>query len=507
MMKQICVPRYLVWRCLLLTSVLGLFLCMPKSVWSQGLGLRASWSSATNLSLTAETVSRYPAIASDRMGNIHVAWLEEQGDQDGTSMIYYRMWDRQRWSLPTDIILGKWLLLPSLAVDSKGVIHLVYVSGSALMYSHAEVNGQPWSSKAWSTPVTIGSNIVARWPEIHVDAQDRLYILYNADYTASIPKVALIYSGDSGVTWSEPVVISNSDVIASVEFSNVNRLAISPRGTLYAIWGEGKTEYTSTQTLRVLFSRSENGGATWSRPLLLSDNTKPGYAEALAVVVDNRERVHVLWRNRDNLIMHEWSEDGGVKWSSPQPVAATQDSQRYGGVSVVLDGLGSIYMSYVSGSRIYLSRWDGAKWYAPELVAETVVSGVSTIVWPRMAINLGNELHVVWYDGFPELAEPDLLTRLGRGEYEIRYSAKLLNLPPTQVQPFSITPRAPATVVRTLTPPAPTITSIPKTRTLIPDEGAEIPRTENTFIVPILTPLILVGLVVFISWYRRSTGR
>ncbi|MEW5720599.1 MAG: sialidase family protein, partial [Chloroflexota bacterium] len=325
---------------------LGLFLYVPTSVWSQGPGLRTSWSTIVNLSLTAETVSRYPTIASDRMGNVHVAWVEEQGDQDGTSMIYYRMWDRQRWSTPTDIILGKWLLLPSLAVDSKGVIHLVYVSGSALMYSRAQANGQPWTSRAWSTPVTLGSNIIARWPEIHVDAQDRLYVLYSADYTTSVPKVALVYSSDSGGAWSEPAVISNSGMIASTEFSNVNRLAIGPRGTLYAIWGEGKNESTSTQTLRVFFSRSESGGAAWNRPVLLSDNTKPG-AEALAIIVDNRERVHVLWRNRENFIVHQWSENDGVKWSSPQPITGTQESQRYGGVSVVGDNVGNFYMSYV----------------------------------------------------------------------------------------------------------------------------------------------------------------
>jgi len=472
----------------------------------------APWSAPLNLSDTPPAVSRYPAIAADGMGNVHVTWIEEAGDEDGTSMIYYTMWNGDTWTTPVDILGGRYLLLPSMAVDRDGFIHLVYISGGRLMYSRAHVEGRPWSAQGWSSPVelvpplTPGDNV--RWPEIHTTSQGAVYILYTQIYASGATEVQILTSPDGGLNWSQPVRISNPGEVASTELANANRLAIDESsGTLYALWGEGKPAPTSTECLRVFFARSEDGGVSWSTPLLLSD-PEGALAEALAVIVDSMGQVHVFWRDSERAIIHQWSADSGVTWSLRQSVAAMQDTQRYGGVSAVTDSLGNIHLVYVLDGVRHIT-WDGSEWSPPELVAD-LISSESAAVWPRLAISRGHELHGVWYDGFAELGLPDLEERLARGEYEIRYSRRLLDTPVLALQPFRATPAA------TLPSPAPSPTPVlPAVATMAPsptpasfvasapDARSASQRSGWSIAFGIVASGVVIGLVLFVRVFVR----
>jgi hypothetical protein len=148
-------------------------------------------------------------------------------------------------------------------------------------------------------------------------------------------------------------------------------------------------------------------------------------------------------------VIHQQSQDQGRTWSLPEPVPAMsptgdpsvggQGAQRYGGVNAGLDSQGDIQVLYGLDDGVYQVWWNGSDWSAGELVAQTLNPDQrdSEAVWSRQAIALGNEIHVVWYDGNPELSTPDLTQRLDRGEYEIRYSRRLLTGPALPAQPFS----------------------------------------------------------------------
>src|SRR5262249_16857217 len=78
----------------------------------------------------------------------------------------------------------------------------------------------------------------------------------------------------------------------------------------------------------VMYSRSDNGGVTWTTPVLLSD-TPPGLDETFPeVAVDDAGRVHVVWYDhREDPVngiltsmRTRMSGDGGGTWSPSQRV-------------------------------------------------------------------------------------------------------------------------------------------------------------------------------------------
>ena len=493
----------------------------------------APWSDPVNLSSTPMEVSRYPAIAADRMGNVHVVWLEEAGTDDGAGAIYYTMWDGARWTPPVDIIVGNYLLLPSLATDPQGFIHLAYIETGHLYYSRAHAGEEPGSARSWSSPVELDPPVApgdnSRWPEIHADDLGHVYLLYNAIFGTGGTEVRFISSSDGGKSWSQPVTVSNPGVLASVEYSDVNRLASAPSGMLYAIWGEAKpAEASATQTLQVWFARSGDSGRTWSVPLLLTDPDERGLAEALAVVVDTHDLVHVLWRRHDWAVIHQQSQDQGRTWSSPEPVPAMspkgdssaegQGAQRYGGVNAALDSQGNIQVLYGLDDGVYQVSWNGSGWSEEELVAREQSPGLrdSAAVWPRLAIALGNEMHVVWYEGNPELSTPDLTQRLARGEYEIRYRRSLLSAPALPAEPFAEQAVPPAAD----TPPATSMTASPTAKaapslgateepvTSVPGSRPSTDAGAAAIALAAAGSFVVVGIVVLINFLgkRRALG-
>src|SRR5690242_14038415 len=80
-----------------------------------------TWSTPINIS-NSGTSKHPPSIAVDSKGNIHVVWFED----DATPNIVYTKWDGASWSTPTVLNQGV-MGGRSLAADSLGRVHLIYI--------------------------------------------------------------------------------------------------------------------------------------------------------------------------------------------------------------------------------------------------------------------------------------------------------------------------------------------------------------------------------------------
>lgn len=115
------------------------------------------------------------SLAIDAADRVHVFWtkfIEEYGQ------IFQRVYSQGMWSAEQQITSGEgYSGFPSVAVDSKGVLHLVWYSfdGSTyqVYYSRYDFNNN------WSTPVRLSQGYPDSVnPTIAVDSKDNLHVAW-----------------------------------------------------------------------------------------------------------------------------------------------------------------------------------------------------------------------------------------------------------------------------------------------------------------------------------------
>jgi hypothetical protein len=121
---------------------------------------------------------------------------------------------------------------------------------------------------------------------------------------------------DGEVAFDEPVLISGleSDGFQDKELIAVDATGGRHDGNVYIVW----TEFPPRGASRILFSRSTDGGGSFSDPLRLS-STGTGVQAAMPVI-GKRGELFVAWEDRSGsttgYIRFRRSDDGGANWGS-----------------------------------------------------------------------------------------------------------------------------------------------------------------------------------------------
>jgi len=143
--------------------------------------------------------------------------------------------------------------------------------------------------------------------------------------------LALVRSSDRGVTWSPPVVISDVRAVgthdpqnAASELrdgANLGSFASGPGGVLVGVWQDSR--FSGGVRDGIAFSRSQDGGNTWSAPVGI--NAVPGVQALLpAVNVRSDGTIGVLYYDMRNdtadpatLLVDVWltTSKDGVAWT------------------------------------------------------------------------------------------------------------------------------------------------------------------------------------------------
>ena len=151
----------------------------------------------------------------------------------------------------------------------------------------------------FSTPKLIAGNVLyGQGSHPTVGPDGTLYVFWDGSTRlAALDSIYMVKSADGGATWSKPVAVSQLvDIIpvANTVFRNNSYPsgAVSPDGSLYAVWSSLVDDSTGglcsarTNTgchAAVSYSKSTNGGGSWSAPALAfpaldaSTQTADGY--------------------------------------------------------------------------------------------------------------------------------------------------------------------------------------------------------------------------------------
>ncbi|HEX8814585.1 MAG TPA: sialidase family protein [Terriglobales bacterium] len=257
---------------------------------------------------------------------------------------------------------------PSVGYDSKGNAYAsgVYYGGGSygLVAVQSSTNGSNWNAPV----VALTPKGDASFFETHlaVDASPGSPHV-GAVYASGVyggggryNQVIVSHSTDGGTTWTQVPVDS---VQKYPEEDDFTRLAVGGDGTVYATWQNctGTKTNGNCPTVRMLFSKSADGGNTWSPPIQTAEvgmplnwelpNTNPNTAVSNypPIAVDKSSGTYagslyvVMYNYTDNhlKVIMVRSTDGGTTWSKPLPLAPESDThdQFFPAISVNKAGL------------------------------------------------------------------------------------------------------------------------------------------------------------------------
>lgn len=228
-------------------------------------------------------------------------------------------------------------------------------------------------------------------------------------------RLGVAKSVDGGATWSQLGVVVDHEGPGNHDFEDKEYIAVDdtggPRdGYVYVTW----TRFPVAGGTRIHFSRSSDGGATFSTPLPISDFFS---VQGSLPVVGPDGELYVIWQ-RGGILELDRSPDGGDTWGSdvqvaiqdpipsPLPGAAFRLNS-FPSMAVDRSGgphHGNLYAVWpdesVSGQGpdIVLSRSTdrGSTWSAPVRVSDDTNGEFQWFPW--VAVDPAGDVHVVFFD-------------------------------------------------------------------------------------------------------------
>jgi hypothetical protein len=297
--------------------------------------------------------SAAPQIATDSAGNIFVAW---ESDSGVLGVLFSRSVDGGvTFSAPLMVSTNTGgSISPRLAVDLAGNVNFVWeddiLSSSDISFSRSQDHGQTFSS-----PKSLAHNVGnSNSAQINVDLTGNINVVWENDSPGNFD-VFFTRSIDGGLNFSPLANLSNSPGSASSA-----QIATDPAGNINVIWVDNTPPSSSTD---VYFTRSANGGASFSAPINISNNT--GFSTGPSLAVDAGGNVHVAWQdttpgNRE--IFFSRSTDSGATFAASQNLSNNAGSSTI--TEIVADKNGSlnvVWQDTTPGvSQIFYSRYTNA---------------------------------------------------------------------------------------------------------------------------------------------------
>ncbi len=267
-------------------------------------------------------------------GNVYSVW--QSFLENRSSIVFVKSTDNgTSFSSPIRVSeTSKDSAFPQLAVYENNV-YIAWLERTAsditnILYTKSNDGGV-----TFGTPVAITSHRGnSGIPKIYATS-DHVYLMWE-DNGAKDFDVFLVTSSDSGSTFSAPVNISNS-----TGNSGTPQMAIIGNN-IYAVWMDD-----SSGNFDIFFSKSTDGGHTFAKPVNLSTDAQDSGYPQLAVVNNN---VYVTWTNgvtdKNYDVFFSKSTDGGQTFSQPMNVSNNPGAS--GWPQIAVDG--NVYISWVDNT-------------------------------------------------------------------------------------------------------------------------------------------------------------
>jgi hypothetical protein len=258
----------------------------------------------------------------------------------------------------------------SLASDGNGSLYVAYDdvdrvnNVTDIRFTRSRDGGMTWS--ATTAVVDAPGGVVA--PVIAPRPNGTVYVAW---WDVAAGNIMVDVSRDRGATWGADVRVNA--VPGSAWWDDVNaywRLSLpsaatNGSGSLFVAWPD-----RGNGDLDIVVARSDDGGATWSTPMRVNDDTSGRDQWMVALAVDGRDVLHAAWvdnRTGNLNVFYANSTDGGETWSSNVRVTTQETPNttvRPGDyLGLAADDDGTVYVVWTDGRGedldIYFARNPG----------------------------------------------------------------------------------------------------------------------------------------------------
>jgi hypothetical protein len=263
---------------------------------------------------------------------------------------------------------------PSLAYGNKNTAYQV---GSNYNYG-AEItatsdNGNTWNPTTEAVPPLFsGGSVSTPWLSADNSTEspytNSLYIAATQTYQVQ-SEITVSYSRDGGNTWTMEII---DKVQVEPKVDHYSRVAVGSDGTVYVTWQRcemtGKTVNCGGTKAHMWFSKSVDGGNTWSSPIQIAvvtlvpdschcaffgnlPHTTQPVANPPLIAADNSNgpnagNLYVVvydWTGKQMQVEVFASEDGGNTWQGPVLVApAYKNDEFFPSLSVSATGVAGV---------------------------------------------------------------------------------------------------------------------------------------------------------------------
>lgn len=297
---------------------------------------------------------------------------------------------------PADVLTGA-----SVATGPSGDVNLVWrgtQSGtSALFFVRSTDGGQ-----TFALPPSLPKSDIPSSPRVAVGPNGNIFVAWGVGAIVDdlFGDIALSVSGNGGNSFSSnPVNVTNNvSSIFGVGASTGSQsgMAIDQSGNVHVVTTLWRS--LSDANYDVIYSRSTNGGASFSGPTVVYENLPSTDNVFDVAVATSGTNVYITWMQGGGAVLFVRSTNGGTTFSSP--VSLGQGSCFLKCTHIGIDGTGAMTVVWLGSDGLYFARSanSGASFSPATKIPLTKFADSS----PHSTVDAQGRLYVVWTRVPPE---------------------------------------------------------------------------------------------------------
>jgi hypothetical protein len=301
---------------------------------------------------------------------------------------------------------------PSLAIDAKNCLHVMFEGAQADVFSCASFD----RGKTWTEPVNVSNSPgISTQPEIIVEKSGALDVAWRELTVGEHnPDIFFSRSTDGGKIWSKPVDVSNSPGVSSQP-----ALACASDDSIHLVWSDTSK---GRKNQEIYYSYSKDGGQTWGKDSLMPaedvSNTLGASSEP-RIGIGADDIVHIVWTDstsgklRPDIFYTSKINDKFIK-----PIDLSDNTRVSAHPDIAMGPNSKVYLAWSDTSSelhladVWYSVSENGQFAKAQNVSNT--AGVST--QPVVAADETGRFVVAWSDTNIDNSRPEIYARVSHNK-------------------------------------------------------------------------------------------